>query len=99
MLTKETADELSNFTCMCLKGEMTRIKQMNLGIGKVALISLRTCGDECRIVTPPDREQRWLMIAEVGLELGIALQIATVVQDQVQLDFFCAGPRHQSNVK
>src|SRR5262245_37134269 len=43
------------------------------------------------IVPSPDREKRWLRRAEVGLEFGIAFDIALVVAKQIQLHFVGTG--------
>ena len=66
---------------------MPRVERLNFGIRNVALVGFRARRDEVRVVLALDREQRWLVRAEIFLEGGTEGYVAAVVEDQIKLDF------------
>ena len=69
---------------------MARVEQMDLSLRQIAPVGLGPGGKEMRVVAAPGGEQRRLMSPEIGLEIGVARDIATIVEDKVELDFVCA---------
>src|SRR5215470_13268336 len=63
----------------------------DIGAGDVTLEGLGSGGQEERVVAAPDGQQRWLAGPEVVLELGIQLDVACVVKEEVQLNLVRAG--------
>jgi len=69
---------------MGLEREMAGIEEMDLPVGKIALVGLRPGRNEGWIMPAPHGEKRRLMLAEIRLELRVAGDIAGVIPDQVQ---------------
>src|ERR1700734_1263601 len=84
----------ANLGGMGLQREVPGVEQDNLGLWHGTLVSERTGRQEMWIVAAPDGQQRGRMRPEVSLERRIKSEIAGVIQDQVELDFLGAGPRH-----
>ena len=72
--------------------EVTRVVEMHLSVGVVALEHFSARGQEKWIIFAPDSQQGWLLYAEILLELGIERNITGIVQKEVKLDFVVAGP-------
>src|SRR5262245_2217061 len=68
-----------------LQGEMPRIEQMNLGIGNISAERTRTRRAEERIAVSPHREHRGLFGAQVFLPVRIPIDVAPVVEEEIQL--------------
>ena len=96
---EKAPDERSDLRRMGLEREMAGIAEVDLPVGKIALVGLRTGRNEGRIMPAPHGEKRRLVLAEIRLELRVAGDIAGVIPDQVKLDLFRTGPRHQGNVE
>src|SRR5262249_12537670 len=89
---EEVADRGRDVFGMRLEREMAGVEEADDRAANVALEGLGTGRQEERIVLAPDRQQRWLMPAEILLERGVQRDIALVVADQVQLDVVGTGP-------
>ena len=73
--------------------KVTGIEQMYFRLRQVLLIGLRTGREERRMMPPPNRKQRRPMFAEIGVEGGVQRYVATIVEDEIELDFLSAGIR------
>ena len=78
--------------------EVTGVEEVHFGAWVVALERLSARRQKEGIVLPPDGEQRRMRLAEVLLELRIALHVVRIVQEQVELDLIDsrAGPAARS---
>jgi hypothetical protein len=52
---------------------------VDLRIREVALVRLRACGEEERVIEPPHHEERRALVSKVGVELRIQCDVARVV--------------------
>src|SRR5262245_61032859 len=77
-----------------LESEVSRLEELDLRFPDVTLEGLSTRRHEERVPAAPDRQQRRLVLAKVFLELRIHLDIARVVEEQVQLDLMGTGTGH-----
>src|SRR5207244_3147428 len=59
--------------------EVTRVVEMHLSVGVVALEHFSARGQEKWIIFAPDSQKGWLLYAEILLELGIGLHIGIAV--------------------
>ena len=66
---------------------MSRVQKLDRRLREVALERLRPRWDEDRVVLAPDDESWGLPLAEVGLELGVQVNVGAVVVEEVELDF------------
>ena len=76
---------------MGLEREVAGIEEAHLRAWNVAFERFRTRRQEERIVLAPDREERWLVFAEVGLKFRIHRDVGPVVAKQIELHFIGAG--------
>ena len=74
-----------------LQSEVSRVNELYIGFGIVALERLCTRRDEDRIILAPDNERWGLPLAEVGLELGVQVNIGAIVVEEIKLDLVVAG--------
>src|SRR5215467_9767427 len=95
----EVADHRRDFSRMCFQREVARLEEADHGTWNVALERLSTRRHEERIVLAPHRKERWPPRTEVFLELRIQRDIASVIEEQVELDLVVAGPREQCRVE
>src|SRR5262249_39834609 len=93
-LREKVPDGRCDLVAVRLEGEVSRLEERDLRVLDVALESLRACGHEERVSIAPDGQQRRLVPAKVILEPWIHLDIARVVEEQVQLDLVRAGSGH-----
>src|SRR5262249_33540085 len=89
---EKVANNECNLRSLAFRREMTRVKQMHLGIRNVLLERLGASGQEKRIVLAPYGQQRRPLRPQVLLEFGIERDIALVVAEQIELDLVIAGP-------
>ena len=71
MAGQELADRRADLVGVGFEREVAGIEEADLRLGQVALERLGARRDEERIVLAPDRQQRRLMLAEIGLEGGV----------------------------
>src|SRR5215475_12112719 len=88
---EEVADHCRDFLRMSLEREVTRIEEMNLRIGNVALEGVGTCWQEEGIVLSPHCQEAWLVRSKVILEGWVHRNVAFVITEQIQLNFVSAG--------
>src|SRR5215472_795790 len=79
---EEVADDERDLWSLAFEREMTRFKQMNLGIRIVLLERLGTDGQEKWVVPAPHRQQRRPPRPEILLEFGIERDITLVVAEK-----------------
>src|SRR5262245_58975004 len=91
---QKVPDGHSDFAAVRLKREVSRVKERDLRVRDVTLESLRARGHEERVSVAPDGQQRRLVLAKILLELRIHLDIARVVEEQIQLYVMRAGSGH-----
>src|SRR5215510_217827 len=77
---KEVLHGGGNFYSVCLRGEMSSVKELNLCARYVLPESFSSCRNEKRIVFAPNRKQRWFRLAEIFLEFRIELYVRRIVQ-------------------
>lgn len=70
---------------MAFEGKMATGDVVYLGFGKITTEGLRTSWDKGRVVLTPYGEQRWLVLAKVGLKVGVEGYVGAVVEDEVIL--------------
>ena len=63
------------------------------------VIGMRSGWHESGIIFAPSRQKRWLLFPKIRLERRVQGHIASIVQDQIELDFFGAGASHIRNIK
>src|SRR5215472_18396282 len=71
---------------MRLEREVAGFQQPDVGARDVTLKGLGSSGQEERVVPAPDGQQRWLARPEVLLERGVQLDVAGVVEEEIQLN-------------
>src|SRR5262245_35229911 len=76
---------------MRFQGEMAGVEEADDRIGYVPLERLGTGRQEERIVLAPNREEGWLVRAEIFMKGRVQRNIALVVAEQVQLDLIGTG--------
>src|SRR5207302_4841072 len=77
--SEEIQNRLGNLLLMRFQGEVAGVVKMHFGIRDVALEGIGAGGQKERIVLAPHRQQRWRVLAEIFLELGIECHIAGIV--------------------
>src|SRR5262245_37239099 len=96
---QKVPDGDSDLVAVRFESEVSCIKKRNLRVLDVTLENLRACGHEERVSSAPDRQQRRLVLTKVLLELRIHIDIARIVEKQVQLYLVRAGSGHVVVVK
>src|SRR5262245_38434973 len=91
---QKVPDGHRDFAAVRLKSEVSRVKERDLRVRDVTFESLRARGHEERVSVAPNGQQRRLVLAKVLVELWIHLNIARVVEEQIQLYVMRAGPGH-----
>src|SRR6478672_2857074 len=99
MPTEKFQHQLANFLCVSLEGEVAGVKQMRFSLWQVALVGLCSSWNEKGIVLAPCRQQGWLPLSKVCLEGWIEGDVASVVEDEIQLDFIGPRPRQVGDVE
>src|SRR5471030_911140 len=84
---------------MSFKSEVAGIKQVHLRLSKVAPIGVSTRRNESRIIFPPGGQKWRLPFPEVSLEGWVKRNVAPIIKDQIELNFFSSRPRHIRDVK
>lgn len=69
-----------------INGEVTRVKQMQLGIGLLAANRIGAIHRKDGIMDAPYDERGWSAFAQVRLPLWIGCDVRLIVMDQVELD-------------
>src|ERR1700728_1184025 len=88
-----------NFGNMRLYRKMPRIQKLDPRVRYVFSKCLGACGDEKRIVLPPNGKQRRLRLPKVILKRRIKLHVRSVIEKQIQLDVFISWALEQSGVQ
>src|SRR3984885_14859716 len=70
---------------------MAGVQEADDGVRNIALERLGARRKKERVVLAPHRQQRRFICAEVFLECGIKRDIASVIAEQLELDFIGAG--------
>src|SRR5262245_21539729 len=91
---QEVPDGRCDFVAVRLESEVSGLEERDLRVLDVTLERRRACGYEERVSVAPDGEQRRLVLAKVLLELRIHVDVARVVEEQVQLYLMRAGSGH-----
>src|SRR5215470_8064073 len=91
---QKVPDGRRDFVAVRLEREVSRVEENDLRVLDVTPEGLRACGQEKRIRIAPGGQQRRLMPAKVLLELRIQLDVARVVEEQIQLHFVRARSAH-----
>src|SRR5262249_21693443 len=76
---------------MSFQGKVSGRVEVNLQLRIIAPECLGSGRHEKRIVPSPHCQQRWPMLSEVGLELGIESDVAGVVEKQIELCLMRSG--------
>src|SRR5262249_34733550 len=82
LVGEELADGCGDLIYVRLEREVTRVQQLDIRCGDVALKGFGSCGQKERVVAAPDGQQRWLVSAEVVLEPRVEVDIARVVENE-----------------
>ena len=77
-----------------VQGKVSGVDQLHLRLRVVAVERCCTRRYENLIVLAPHGEGRWLILAEVRLEIGVESDIRLVIVENVQLDVFVARAVH-----
>src|SRR5262245_20566277 len=96
---EEVAYRASDFCAMCFEGKMPGVEEDDLGARVVPREGVGPGWEKERIGFAPHGERRWPVGPEIRLELGIQLDVARVVQKQIQLDLLIPGTRQQRGVE
>ena len=78
---------------MRLQREMPGIEEAHLRIWNIALERLGARRQEERVVLAPHRQQRRLVLAEIGLEFRVESDVALVIAEEIELHLIRAGSR------
>ena len=84
---------------MSFESEVSGIQEMNLRIGKVALVRQRALRREHVVILSPNDHCRRLVLAEECLELRIEGRVGAIVVEQRQLDFPIPRPVEQGLIE
>src|SRR5262249_49023957 len=82
---EEVANSGGNFLAVRFESEGARWVQMGLRLWVISPECLGSGWYKERIVLTPDRQQGWLVLSEVSLEVRIKSDIAGVVEQQIEL--------------
>jgi hypothetical protein len=88
---QEVADGGGDLGRVRLEGEVAGVEEPDVGARDVALEGFGSGRKEEGVIAAPDGKQRRLAGPEVLLEVGIVLNVAGIVQEQVQLDLVGTG--------
>src|SRR5262245_775735 len=91
---QKVADGRRDFVAMRLEGEVSRVEEGDLRVLEITPESLCACGQEERVSVAPNGQQWRLVLAKVLLELRVHVDVARVVEEQVQLRLMRAGSGH-----
>lgn len=72
---EKVEDQRADLRGMGFQREMPGIEQMHISVGKIIFVRERTGRDEGWIVSAPNRQQRWLVAAEISVERGVGLDV------------------------
>jgi hypothetical protein len=67
---KEIADQRDDLVGLVLQDEMAGVEEVQVGVGQVALVGMRTVGGEDLVVLAPDDQRGRAVLAEIGLNGG-----------------------------
>src|SRR5262249_40369633 len=84
---------------MCFECKMPGVEEHNLRARVVPREGVGPGREKERIGFAPHGERWWPVGTEILLELGIELDVARVVEKQIQLDLLIAGTRQQRRVE
>lgn len=83
---QKRSGQAGNLVAVGLQGKMSSVEKMEVDVFDVTTIGFRTCGWEDLIVLAPHDEHGRLVLAEVLLPLWVERWIATIAQEQIELD-------------
>src|SRR5262245_31921833 len=98
VLAEELAHQPSDGIALGLQGEVAGVEQVVRERLQVALVRLGAGGREDLVVLPPGDQHRRLVLAEVLLPLRVQRRVATVAEEQVELDLVVARTVEQELV-
>ena len=96
---EEIADSGGNLDRMGFEREVAGVEEFDGGVRNIPAEGFRSRRQEERIVLAPDRQDTWLVGAELGLKGGIECHIALVVAEEIELHIHRARPRHIETVE
>src|SRR6266850_3089485 len=87
----EIADELGNAVGSRIEREVTRVENVDFGVGHVVAIGFGFRKLEGEVVLPPEDEQPRLLLAHPRLPLRIVVDVRAVVVEEIALDVGLPG--------
>src|SRR5262249_7165398 len=84
---------------MCLQRKVASVVEIHFGIRVVTPEGLGARRQKEGVALSPHREQWWFLCTEILLELGIQGDVASVIEEQVELDFVIAWPSQQCRIQ
>src|SRR5262249_18401235 len=91
---EKVPDRRRDLVAVRLESEMSRLEDGGFRVLDVMLEGLRACGQKERVAAAPDGQERRLVPAKVLLELRIHLDVARIVEEQVQLGLVSTRSSH-----
>ena len=83
---QKVPDPCADYLHMCLQREVPRVEQVHFGIGDIPPECRSARRQEERVVLAPNSKERRLKLAEVFLELRVELDVAGIVQEEIELE-------------
>jgi hypothetical protein len=84
---EEVADLHCDLCRMRFQREVPCVVKVHLRLGDVPLERLSAGWEKEGIILPPDRQQWWLVFAEIFLELRIERHVACIILKEIELHF------------
>jgi hypothetical protein len=82
---EEVANDGSNLGAVRLQREMAGVEKAEVSPWDVALERFGSSGQKKRVVFAPHRQKRRLVILEIPVEFGVEIDIAGIVEEQIEL--------------
>jgi hypothetical protein len=70
---------------------VSRVEEVHLGIGEIAEVRVGARFDEDGVASSPDDPRGRRVAAQPGLPLRVSLDVAVVVECQIDLDLLASG--------
>ncbi len=96
---KEVPHRATDFNGVRLEREMSRIEEPDFRRANVSLVGLSTGRQKEGVVAAPNRKQRRLVFAKVGLKLRIERDIGRIVAEKIKLGLVHSRPSHVEVIK
>src|SRR5262249_39627594 len=90
VLAEKRPNQLRDGVALGLECEMAGIEQVIFEYLHIALVGLGAGGRKDLVVLAPDDQHRWLILAEVGLPLWIERRVASIAEEEVELNLVIA---------